>query len=103
MAHMFPASLYEDDAKSTAEVKLYDAFRDQLDDEWDVFHSTSWTQRLGERGSWDGEIDFVLGHPDHGFLCVEAKGGGVRYDRGSWERKETGEWVPYDTEPFKKE
>ena len=45
MAHMFPASLYEDDARSQAEVKVYEALRDQLGDDWDVFHSTSWTVR----------------------------------------------------------
>src|ERR1044072_4917870 len=81
MAQMFPASLYEDDTRQRAEVKLYDALRDHLDDAWDVFHSTSWPQRTGEGGSWDGEIDFVVSHPEHGFLCIEAKGGDVKFEK----------------------
>src|SRR4051794_11579141 len=101
MAQMFPASLYPDDTRSRAEVKVYDAFRDQLGDDWDVFHSTSWTVRRGEKGSWDGEIDFVVSHSDHGFLCVEVKGGAVRFTSdGRCERKEKGSWVPYGTDPF---
>lgn len=100
MAHMFPTSLYEDDARRRAEVKLYDALRDQLDDSWDVFHSTTWTARRGERGSWDGEIDFVVSHPEHGFLCIEAKGGDVKFEGGKWLRREHGEYVSYQRDPF---
>jgi hypothetical protein len=97
---MFPTSLYEDDTRRRAEVKLYDALRDQLDDSWDVFHSTTWTARRGERGSWDGEIDFVVSHPDHGFLCIEAKGGDAKFERGKWFRREDGRYVPYKKDPF---
>src|SRR6266496_2877696 len=100
MAHMYPDSLRDDDFKSRAEEKVYNALRDQLDDEWEAFHSTSWTVREGERGSWDGEIDFVVCHPDEGILCIEAKGGAVKFDRGRWCRKDHGEWVPYEKDPF---
>jgi hypothetical protein len=84
MANMFPDSLREDDVESRAELKLFDALSRQLDDDWDVFHSTSWTQRSGERGSWDGEIDFVVSHPERGFLCIEGKGGGAKFENGEW-------------------
>jgi hypothetical protein len=100
MAHMYPDSLREDDVESRAELKLFDAFRRQLDDDWDVFHSTNWTQRRGERGSWDGEIDFVVSHPERGFLCIEAKGGGAKFDNGQWYRKLRGSWLPYSKDPF---
>src|SRR4051794_3087743 len=101
MAQMFPASLYETDAQNPAEVRIYDVLRDGLDDSWDVFHHTSWTVRRGEKGSWDGEIYFVVSHPEHGFLCIEVKGGALRFARdGRSERKDHGEWVPYDPDPF---
>lgn len=69
MANMYPASLFEEDTESRGEMKLYDALRDQLDGSWDVYHSTSWTERRGPQGSRDGEIDFVAVHPDEGVLC----------------------------------
>src|SRR3977135_4010584 len=100
MAQMFPASLYESDARNPAEVKVYDALRDQLDDTWDAFHHASWTVRRGETGSAGGEIDFVVSHADHGFLCIEVKGGALRFTGGRSERKQDGRWVPYDPDPF---
>jgi len=100
MAQMFPAALHEDDVSSRAELKLYRALREQLDNDWDVFHSTSWTMRQGERGSWDGEIDFVIAHREHGFLCIEAKGGGIAYTSRGWARREGDTWVRYKTDPF---
>ena len=101
MAKMYPASLYEADTSSPGEVKLFDALRDQLDESWEAYHSTSWTVREGERGSWDGEIDFVVAHPDQGVLCIEAKGGAVSFDEGRWLRRERGAWIPYDRDPFR--
>src|SRR5688572_18450864 len=100
MASMYPASLFGEDTRSRGEVKLYDALRDQLDGSWDVYHSTSWTERRGPQGSRDGEIDFVAAHPEEGVLCIEAKGGAVKLDRGRWMRKEHGKWQPYKKNPF---
>lgn len=100
MANMYPASLFKEDTQSPAEVKLYEALRDQLDGSWDVYHSTSWTENRGAQGSRDGEIDFVAAHPEEGVLCLEAKGGAVKLDRGRFMRKQHGEWVPYTKDPF---
>ena len=97
---MYPTSLFESDTDSAGEVKLFDALRDQLDDWWEAYHSTSWTMRAGERGSWDGEIDFVVAHPDSGVLCIEAKGGAVSFIDGRWHYKQRGEWKPYERDPF---
>ena len=41
--------------------------------------------RPGE-GARDGEIDFVLCHPDKGILCLEVKGGGIECRHGEWFR-----------------
>ena len=42
--------------------------------------------RREEEQARDGETDFLVCHPYYGYLCVEAKGGGVGFDA------ETGEW-----------
>lgn len=97
---MYPATLDEQDVQSRAEVKLFAALRDQLDGAWEAYHSTSWTLRDPKYGARDGEIDFVVSHPKLGFLCVEAKSGGVRFKDGRWVRLERGKEVPYKTDPF---
>lgn len=35
-------------------------------------------------GAIDGEIDFVLCHPDEGIVCLEVKGGNLDSHSGSW-------------------
>ncbi|MGH2978860.1 MAG: AAA family ATPase, partial [Solirubrobacterales bacterium] len=97
---MYPASLFKEDTQSPGEAKLYNALRDQLDDSWDAYHSTSWTENRGAKGSRDGEIDFVVAHPEEGVLCIEAKGGAVSLDEGRWLYKQHGEWKPYKKDPF---
>ena len=51
---------------------------------WDVFHSAAWVVRDKSTGSKDGEIDFVLVHPEEGVLCLEVKGGGIECRHGEW-------------------
>src|SRR4051812_44521422 len=100
MAQMYPAALDADDFRSRAEHKLYEGLADQLDDAWEVFHSISWLRRTGERGAWEGEIDFVIAHPEAGILCLEVKGGDARLYGGRWQRKENGRWKNYKRDPF---
>src|SRR4051812_36040085 len=83
---MYPPTLLLDEVKSTGEIKVFDALRDQLSDEWEAYHSASWMMRDPAEGSKDGEIDFVLCHPDHGILCLEVKGGGIECQHGAWFR-----------------
>ncbi len=42
VANMYPRTLYEPDLKSKGEKRVFEALRDALDDNWDVFHSVSW-------------------------------------------------------------
>ena len=84
MAVMYPRTLFEPDLKSEAEGKVFEALEAQLDDEWEVFHSMGWVVRDKKKGSDDGEIDFVLAHPEHGILCLEVKGGGIECQHGEW-------------------
>ena len=86
MARMYPRELSKE-TESPAERVLYQAFRDGLDDSYTVFHSVAWQSLSNEGSTRDGEIDFVIAHPERGVLVVEAKGGGVRHDA------EAGEWA----------
>jgi hypothetical protein len=65
--------------ESSAERRLYEGFLEQLDDAYVVYHSVPWV--LDERGiREEGEADFVVSHPQHGILAVEAKGGAMSYE-----------------------
>lgn len=92
MAQMYPRTLFEPDLKSKAEGKAFDALAEGLGDEWEVFHSAAWVVRDRNEGSDDGEIDFVIAHPEHGILCLEVKGGGIECRHGAWYGKHDGEW-----------
>ena len=48
-----------------------------LDDDFVVFHSLSWHAQSRKP---DGEADFLIGHPDLGFIVVEVKGGAINFD-----------------------
>jgi len=66
--------------ESSAERLLYEAFMEQLDDEYVIFHSVDWAL-AGRNGRLEqGEADFVVIHPVDGLLVIEAKGGELTYD-----------------------
>jgi hypothetical protein len=93
MARTYPRTLLEDDVKSPGETKLFNAMRDGLDDAWEVFHSVSWVRRDPGTGAHDGEIDFVLSHPERGIVCLEVKGGDLECRHGEWLRRTDGAWT----------
>lgn len=78
------------DLPSQAEAKVYRALRDKLPQDYVVFFQVGWILRREEEQAKDGETDFLVCHPDHGYLCIEVKGGGVRFDAAS------GEWFSVD-------
>jgi hypothetical protein len=80
MARMVPFPMQP--TESSAERRLYEAFLEQLDDDYVVYHSVDWVLGPRRRGGppQQGEADFVLAHPVDGLLVVEAKGGEVGYD-----------------------
>ncbi|MGY3896247.1 DEAD/DEAH box helicase [Aeromonas enterica] len=75
---------------SQAEAKVYRALRDKLPNDYVVFFQVGWILRRQEEQAKDGETDFLVCHPDHGYLCIEVKGGGVGFDAVS------GEWFSVD-------
>lgn len=90
MARTFPRTLLDEDIKSAAERRVFDALRDQLSGEWTVFHSASVIYRDHAEGARDDEGDFVLCHPDRGIVCLEVKGGGLECRHGEWYRPRPG-------------
>ncbi len=80
MARMYPPKLPAD--ASSSERPVYGAL-EQLPDPWRVFYSVAWQSlRNGRQG--DGEADFVLVHPSHGLIVIEAKGGTITIKDGEW-------------------
>ncbi len=94
MARMYPARLPID--VSSSESAVYNALK-HLGDPWRVFHSVAWqSRRNGRQG--DGEADFVLVHPRHGLIVIEAKGGSITIKDGDWFTSNKGGLYPID--PF---
>ena len=90
IARTFPRTLLEHDLKSNAERKVFEALRDQLSDEWSIFHSASVIYRDHAEGARDDEGDFVLCHPDRAIVCLEVKGGGLECQHGAFYRLPAG-------------
>ncbi len=93
MAEMIPLLSAEQLRKiqSRAEVRFYEACRDQLPGDVVVIYSSTWIYRKrGEDKVHEGEADFTLLFPRSGILAVEIKGGGVVLEAA------TGEWFSVD-------
>ncbi len=106
MARLFPRELanwIRNDPKRRAEVRVYDGLAQQLGVGWRVFYSVAWLGRTRpDREPRDGEADFVIAHPGLGYLVLEIKGGGIRYDglaRHWWSLDSLGELHAID-DPF---
>jgi hypothetical protein len=98
MAQMIPRSLLGDEELvrrglgriSSAERRVFEAFKYGLPDEYVVFHSRA-LQAPGRRGGvQDVELDFLVAHPELGLLVLEVKGGRIVVDGKS------GRWVSVD-------
>lgn len=86
MAQIFPrlSTSELEQLPSRAEARLYKELRDLDYPELEVYFSLA-TQVKDQRGTWVGEIDFLLFHPKEGIQIWEVKGGGIRVDgEGRW-------------------
>jgi superfamily I DNA/RNA helicase len=78
---MVPARLPREvlsDPKRVAEVEVFDSLKsdETFNEKWHVFYSLEWIGEY-EGMTRDGEADFIIAHPDVGFLVIEVKGGRV--------------------------
>lgn len=83
MAQMIPAEC-DLSKRPISEQIVFEYIKNGLSDQWKVFHSFDYIGRDQNRAMWDGEIDFLLYHPDHGFLVIEVKGGVISCRDGQW-------------------
>ena len=92
MARLFPRTIPERvlrDERRAAECAVYEALSG-LTDEFTVYYSRPWMGLNPDGGEKEGEADFVVAHPDLGFLVIEVKGGRIRRDA------EEDEWFSTD-------
>lgn len=86
MAIMYPEHPLKG-SRSNAERKVFYALKDLVPDDYVVLHSVPVYQKQdSEDRLLDGEVDFLIIHPDRGMMVIEVKGGGILKDAG------TGEW-----------
>ena len=86
MARMYPDHPLGG-TKSNAERKVFYALKDTLSNDYIVLHSVPIYRRPNKNGPLlDGEIDFLVLHPDKGIVTLEVKGGGIEFngDTGGW-------------------
>ncbi len=65
---------------SKAEQAVWGALQKHMPPGWYGWHSL----RIRDRFAYEGEGDFILAHPDRGFLVLEVKGGQVEQRDGRW-------------------
>lgn len=81
MARMYPSDAPSHGTTSPAEKKLYYWFKENLSDVFVVFHGVRFVGQPRPGVKADREGDFIILHPDFGFLIIEVKGGqSVSYD-----------------------
>ena len=83
MAQMIPEEC-DLTRRPISEQIVFSVLKENLSDEWKVFHSFDYLTRDLSYKLWDGEIDFLLYHPVRGFLVIEVKGGTIAYRKGQW-------------------
>lgn len=92
-ARMWPAVLprqIRENSLRSAEVKVYDLLSEKLGAGWTVFYSRPWLGLTPSGEEKDGECDFVVMHPAHGYIAIEVKGGGISRD------PRTDQWLSRD-------
>lgn len=84
MAVMHPTDLENYNCTAT-EREMYEAFRDQLPEKYQVFYSIRWFETNDDNKRVDSECDFLVFDPSFGFLTMEVKGGaGIEIENGRW-------------------
>lgn len=99
MAIMIPKEPPRWEGGAYAERLVFEALRDELPQEFFVYHRFSFVQ---EDPVSEGEIDFLIVHRERGMLALECKGEGVRRGGdGVWERVfRDGHRQPLKKSPF---
>lgn len=99
MAHLIPDTPLGEGGGAAAERLVFEALRDQLSDDYWVYHRFAY---VGRADAKEGEVDFLVVHRTRGILFLEVKGSGVqRRADGRWARRQQdGTWKPLKRSPF---
>ena len=77
MAIMYPSNINEY-LPTRSEKIVYDELKKQLPDSYEVFYSVEWSK--DNNGKMEkSEADFIVTHPNYGYICLEVKGGSRLY------------------------
>lgn len=82
MAIIWPHSLPPEvtaDPMRAAEIRVFQKLERELPDPFVVFYSKPWLKIDSYGNEIDGECDFLIAHPEKGFLVLEVKGGSIEY------------------------
>lgn len=102
MAVMYPSSI-EAYNYTNSEKYFYEALKNQLSDEYKVFYSVRWFKKTKENKELS-ECDFLVFHPNYGFITIEVKGGvDITIQENEWMIKDTSnskKYRPLRRSPF---
>lgn len=86
----------------SAEKAVYAKAECELGDEYHIFHDLKWDDPSIHDSRTRGQIDFVIAHPDYGFIALEVKGGRCSYDGmlRAWTSMDGDDEVNNITDPF---
>lgn len=99
MAFMKP-EINPDDIPFHSERIVYRALEEQLPNDYVVLHSYPWLRPDRDGALREGEADFIVLHQEFGLLVLEVKGGELRYQNATWQRKKAHGYETI-TDPFK--
>ncbi len=103
MAHLYPENGPAKETTSSAEILIYETLRDRLDNQFQVYHAPVWQVKEENGYISNGEVDFIIVHPEMGVILMEVKGGSISYDgaAGQWISTDVN-WQPHNIkDPFK--
>ena len=104
MAKIYPTELTSGFTGHTiaSERSVYRKLADELSQDFVVFHDIRWDDPELDDTKTTGQIDFVVVHPELGFITLEVKGGRCSYDpvRRLWTTVDRDERSSTITDPF---
>lgn|GEM_PF-1042060 len=79
MAKIIPSHPSAWSLKNHAEGLLHQKLKHELDDQFLIFYSLRFQSEPDRKKGIDREIDFLIIHPNYGFLVLEVKGGTIEH------------------------
>ncbi len=104
VAQMHPGRLTEAFSAShtPSEQRVYQKISEELPDDYHVFHDFIWDDPSLDDSKTSGQIDFVVVHPNYGFVTLEVKGGRCSYqpELRTWQSTDRNGDSSVITDPF---